>query len=66
MNRTIKLHVGSVEDMGKRLIGAWRKLEQGTAVDETHLTFLDLEPLVFDTVARALSAVAACPTTPGQ
>lgn len=46
MSGTINLHVGSIEDMGKRFIGAWRKLEQGNAVDETHLTFLDLETLV--------------------
>lgn len=46
MSGTINLHVGSVGDMGKRFIGAWHKLEQGTAVDETHLTFLDLETMV--------------------
>lgn len=46
MSGTINLHVGSVEDMGKRFIGAWHKLEQGATVDETHLTFLDLETMV--------------------
>lgn len=46
MSGTINLHVGSVEDMGKRFVGAWHKLEQGNAVDETHLTFLDLETMV--------------------
>jgi len=46
MSGTINLHVGSVEDMGKRFIGAWHKLEQGIAVDETHLTFLNLETMV--------------------
>lgn len=46
MSGTINLHVGSIEDMGKRFIGAWHKLEQGAAVDETHLTFLDLETMV--------------------
>lgn len=45
MSGTINLHVGSVEDMGKRFIGAWHKLEQGRAVDETHPTFLDLETM---------------------
>lgn len=35
MSGTINLHVGSVEDMSKRFIGAWHKLEQGNAVDET-------------------------------
>jgi predicted transcriptional regulator len=46
MSGTINLHVGSVEDMGKRFIGAWHQLEQGAVVDETHLTFLDLETMV--------------------
>ncbi|MDP3032032.1 MAG: hypothetical protein Q8N33_08130 [Rhodocyclaceae bacterium] len=46
MSGSINLHVGSVEDMGKRFIGAWHKLEQGNALDETHLTFLDLETMV--------------------
>jgi predicted transcriptional regulator len=46
MSGAINLHVGSIEDMGKRFIGAWHKLEQGNAVDETHVTFLDLETLV--------------------
>ncbi len=46
MSGTINLHVGSIEDMGKRFIGAWHKLEQGHVVDETHLTFLDLETMV--------------------
>jgi predicted transcriptional regulator len=46
MSGTVNLHVGSVEDMGKRFIGAWHKLEQGVTVDETHLTFLDIETMV--------------------
>lgn len=46
MSGTINLHVGSVEDMGKRFISAWHALEQGNSVDETHLTFLDLETMV--------------------
>jgi predicted transcriptional regulator len=46
MSEKINLHVGSIEDMGKRFIGAWHKLEQGEAVDETHLTFFDLETMV--------------------
>jgi predicted transcriptional regulator len=46
MSEKINLHVGSIEDMGKRFIGAWHKLEQSKAVDETHLTFFDLETMV--------------------
>jgi predicted transcriptional regulator len=46
MTGTINLHVDSVEAMGKRFIRAWHALEQGTPVDETHLTFLDMQTLV--------------------
>jgi predicted transcriptional regulator len=46
MSGTINLHVGSIEEMGERFVGAWHKLAQGAAVDETHLTFFDLETLV--------------------
>lgn len=46
MSGEINLHVGSIEDMGRRFIGAWHKLEQGKTVNETHLTFLDLETMV--------------------
>lgn len=46
MSGKINLHVGSLEDMGKRFVSAWHKLEQDEAVDEAHLTFLDLETLV--------------------
>lgn len=46
MSRTVKLHVGSIEDMGKRFVGAWHRLEHGKAVKETHLTFFSLEAMM--------------------
>ena len=46
MSGTVKLHVGSVEEMGKRFSGAWHRLERGEAVSETHLTFFDLETMM--------------------
>lgn len=46
MSGTVKLHVGSVEEMGKRFIGAWHQLERGEEVYETHLTFFDLETMM--------------------
>lgn len=46
MSGTINLHVGSIEEMGKRFVDAWHKLEQGKAIDETHITFFDLETMV--------------------
>lgn len=46
MSEKINLHVGSIEDMGKRFIDTWHKLEQGEAVDEIHLTTFNLETRV--------------------
>jgi predicted transcriptional regulator len=46
MSATVKLHVGSVEQMGKRFAEAWHRLEGGEAVNETNLTFFDLETMV--------------------
>lgn len=46
MNETVKLHVGSIEDMGKRFIGAWHRLEHGEDAQETNLTFFSLEAMM--------------------
>lgn len=46
MTGTVNLQGGSVEEMGKRFVGAWRRLERGEAVCETHLTFFDLETMI--------------------
>jgi predicted transcriptional regulator len=46
MSETVKLHVGSPEEMGKRFIGAWHRLEGGEEVKETHLTFFSLETMM--------------------
>jgi predicted transcriptional regulator len=46
MSETIKLNVGSIDDMGKRFISAWHRLEQGEDVKETHLTFFNWSEMV--------------------
>jgi predicted transcriptional regulator len=46
MSGTINLHVDSIEDMGSRFVNAWHRLEKGEAVNETHLTFFNLETMV--------------------
>ena len=46
MKQTARLHVGTVEEMGKRFVAAWRRLERGKKVRETHLTFFDLETMM--------------------
>jgi len=45
MTESVNLHVGSVEEMGKRFVGAWHRLERGETVQETHLTFFSVEAM---------------------
>lgn len=46
MSGKVNLHVGSIDEMGKRFVGAWHRLEQGEHVDETHLTFFNIETML--------------------
>lgn len=36
------VHVGSVQEMGRRFADAWHRAERGEKFSETHVTFLDL------------------------
>jgi len=40
------VHVGTLEDMGKRFIDAWHRAERGETVSETNITFHDLPALL--------------------
>jgi predicted transcriptional regulator len=46
MNKRVDLHVGTIDDMGRRFVSAWHRLENGQKVRETHLTFPDLQALL--------------------
>lgn len=46
MSGKINLNVGSIDEMGQRFVGAWHRLEKGENVDESHLTFFNLESLL--------------------
>jgi len=46
VSETVNLHVGSIEEMGKRFTDAWHRLERGKKVKETHLTFFSLETMM--------------------
>jgi len=46
MTENVKVHIGTPEDMGRRFVDTWKRAEAGEAVEETHLTFLDLESLL--------------------
>jgi predicted transcriptional regulator len=45
-SNTVNVHVGSLEDMGKRFIDAWHRAERGEEVNEAHATFHDLPALL--------------------
>ena len=42
----VKLHVGDIDDMGKRFIEAWKKAEKGQRVADRHLTFFSLDTMM--------------------
>lgn len=46
MSKKVHVHIGTIEDMGRRFIGAWHRLERGEKVREYHLTFPDLPALL--------------------
>lgn len=43
---TVQVHVGSLQDMGTRFVGAWQQASGGECVSETHVTFLDLRAML--------------------
>ena len=46
MSKRVDLHVGTIDEMGRRFVGAWHRLKNGEKVRETHLTFPDLQALL--------------------
>jgi predicted transcriptional regulator len=46
MSKRVKVHVGTLEDMGRRFVNAWHQLERGEKVRERHLTFPDLPAML--------------------
>ena len=48
MNTTnkVQVNVGSLADMGKRFASAWNKASAGEPVQETHVTFLDVQTML--------------------
>ena len=41
--RSLAVHIGSLEDMGRRFADAWKRVEAGNDVPREHVTFLRLE-----------------------
>ena len=46
MSKKVYVHIGTTEDMGRRFIDTWRRLERGARVREYHLTFPGLPALL--------------------
>jgi predicted transcriptional regulator len=46
MSENVRVHIGTPEDMGQRFADAWHRAGRGEAVDETHVTFRDLEAML--------------------
>lgn len=41
-----QLHVESLDDVGRRFVAGWRRMEAGEAVDERHFSFDRLETML--------------------
>ena len=41
----LQVHVGSLQEMGRRFADAWHRAERGEHFSETHVTFLDFESM---------------------
>lgn len=50
----VQVHVGSLKGMGQRFVDAWHKAKQGEPVNETHVTFLDLDAMLATLSPRRL------------
>ena len=46
----VQVNVGSLADMGKRFASAWKQAEAGEAINQTHITFLDVQTM-FETLS---------------
>ena len=46
MSKRIKANVGTLDDMGKRFVSAWHRIEHGEKVRERHVTFPDLSAML--------------------
>ena len=42
----VQMNVGSLADMGVRFAGAWNRASAGEQVQETHVTFLDVQTML--------------------
>ena len=50
INPKVQVNVGSLADMGKRFASAWKQAKAGERVNQTHITFLDVQTM-FETLS---------------
>jgi predicted transcriptional regulator len=50
----VQVNVGSLADMGKRFAGAWNRAAAGELVQDTHVTFLDVQTMLDTLSTRRL------------
>ena len=51
----VQVHGDNVKGMGQRFAAAWRRAESGEFVNETHVTFLDLDAMLATLSQRRLA-----------
>ena len=60
----VRVHVDSLEDMGKRFVSAWKRAEIGERVDEQHVTYFNLEALLETLSPKRLALLKAVRRSP--
>jgi predicted transcriptional regulator len=53
-DKSLQVHADGLDAMGTRFVDAWHRAERGEAVDEAHITFVDLETLLLVLTQRRL------------
>ena len=64
MNKRVKVNVGTLDEMGRRFVNAWHRLEHGEKVRERHLTFHDLSAMLNALSPKRLELLRAVHETP--
>ena len=59
MTAKVQISVGTLADMGSRFASAWNRAADGAVVDETHITFLDVQSML---AALSRAALTYCAT----
>ncbi len=55
----VKVHIGDLDDMGRRFVDAWHHAEKGEAVNENNLSFYSLETLLSTLTPKRMELLKA-------